>query len=175
MMRRTIRRCVLLALLAVFAAAPAAAGTIVGQVYFQRDIICDIDVCDPPVQFEYFGSLNVAELPGFTFSTLIQVQNGPDVDTYEFFDSGISEALWSQPFFDLLSFAFTADDVSLYPGALTLGKLEYVGPPPLDGFAPMFQVEVVYNEASVTVPEAPSMLVVLIGLSALAVGRAFFV
>ena len=175
-MRRLIYRCLLPVLLAAFSAVPAAADTIVGQFYFERDIcnFAENQACNPASQFQYFGTTNFFAIPDFTFSTVVQVQNGIDKDTYEFFDSGLSEGLRSQPFYHLLTINFTADDVLRFPGVFRLGNLQYGGPPP-EGLAPTFQVEVVYSEGPVTVGEAPSWLVVVIGFSALVVGRALLV
>lgn len=179
-MHRRVSRCVLLALLAAFFAVPATAGTIVGEFYFERDVFaCGGDpACQP---FEYFNLTNTVDpdgpLAGLTFSALIQI-NGINYD-YQFIDStpiaiygfAITNGLVPGPLAagGRASLVFNGGNVADYLGALSLsndhGNVLYD-----DGtFAPPFSAQVVFTPNAV--PEAPSWLVVVIALGALAVGR----
>ena len=188
-MRRRVFRCVLLALLAAFCAVPAAAGTIVGQFYFQRDV-CDTDIdpfCDPSFQFEYFNLINIVDesgpLAGLTFSGLIQIDGIDYEDQFIFpdpigaFGSAITSGLPATPPFAAggkASLVFNAGNFADYFGTLSLSNLLDEGSSSPDD--DVFFADVVFTaNGGVPVTETPSWLVVVIGLSALAVGRAFFV
>ena len=190
-MRRRVFRCVLLALLAAFSAVPAAAGTIVGEFYFQLDSgFCDPTdpTCEP---FEVFYLANtyvpvdaLDPLVGLSFSAVIQVDEIDYVDQFfyglplasgEFdFTLGLPS---TSPFFGggKASLIFNGNFAD-YFGTLSLsnehGNVLYD-----DGSAsPPFSAQVIFTpNGPVGVPEVPSSLVVVIALSALVVGRAFFV
>ena len=167
-MRRCVSRCVLLALLAAFFAVPATAGTIVGEFYFQRD-----------QPFEYFTLTNTVDpvdaLGGLKFSGLIQI-DGFDYDE-QFIDpapigsgeSAMTLGLPATPPFAAggkASLVFNSTNVGNYFGTLSLSNLLED-----DVAAPTFSAQVVFTPNAV--PEAPSWLVVVIALGALAVGRHF--
>jgi len=190
-MRRTLVRCGLLAVLAAFTAAPAAAGTIVGQFYFQRDV-CDFDVdpfCEPAFQFEYFVLDNSAidSLAGLTFSATIQLDGSDYEDQFIFPTPGPIASGESTTTFGLspttpfgaggvASLIFSIENAVFYPGTLSLSNLLFDDLNLDDGYTPSFSAAVVYTEDDpVAVTEAPSWFVVAIGLGALAIGRALFV
>jgi hypothetical protein len=178
-MRRRLTRCGLLILLAAFSAVPAAAGTIVGSFYFERDIPCE--GCDP---FEKFTLDNSAEIAGpafadLMFSAIIQI-NAIDhnfEDPSPIASGGFAQTnpLVPLAFTDAseVSLIFSIANAGLYPGTLSLSPFTF----DTDDSSPLiFSAAVEYTEnGSVPVAETPSWLVVAIALSALAVGRAFFV
>lgn len=189
-MRRHVLRCGLLALLAAFSAAPAVAGTIVGQFYFQRDI-CDPlfdEFCEFDEPFEYFNLTNTVDpagpLAGLTFSALIQI-GGINYD-YQFDEIPLAsyEATYTLalpptgPFAagGRASLVFNGGNVADYFGTLSLSNLLYddLILDDDDGYSPSFSAAVEYMEnGPVAVTEPPSWLVVVIALGALAVGRGF--
>ena len=190
-MRRCVLRCVLVSLLVVWSAVPAAAGTIVGEFFFVRDV-CDPadEFCQP---FEYFNLTNIVDplgpLAGLTFSAVIQIQELLPDSTVHVFDYeeqlfplpiafgefAMTSGLPATPPFaggGKASLVFADGNVADYFGTLSLSNLLYD-----DGSSsPTFSAQVVFTEnGPVAVTEAPSWLVVVIGLGALAAGRAFFV
>ncbi len=192
-MRRRVFRCVLLALLAAFSAVPAAAGTIVGQFYFDRDsFLCEL-LGDPEcVPFEQFRleNLGLAPYADLVFSAVIQFNginygyqfdHGPSIDPNDFIPVPVlpggtvgTPALDPPPFAaEQVSLVFNIENAALYPGTLSLSPFSFDD----DDFSLLvFSAAVEYTEnGSVPVTETPSWLVVVIGLSALAVGRAFLV
>ena len=172
-------RFALIALAVVWSAAPAAAGTIVGQFYFERDFgFCDPNdaSCQP---FESFTLINIVDpagpLAGLTFSALIQI-DGIDYED-QFIDpapigSGefaMTSGLPATPPFaagGTASLVFNGGNVADYFGTLSLSNLLED-----DVSSPTFSADVVFTANAVT--EAPSWLVVVIGVGALAVGRLF--
>ena len=187
-MRRRVSHCLLLALLAVFSAAPAAANPIVGSFYFQTGV-CDFVAepeCDPAFQFEYFVLDNAAygALAGLTFSAVLQVGGTDYVD--QFFhslqlasgESVLTSGLPStSPFIGggTASLVFTGN-FALFGGTLGLSNLLYDDADPTGDYLPSFTAAVEFIEdAPVAVTESSSWLVVVIGLGALAVGRALFI
>jgi hypothetical protein len=170
-------RCLLLALFLIGSAAPAAAGTIVGQFYFERDFgFCDL--ADPTCRpFETFYLTNVVDekgpLAGLTFSALIQI-DGIDYDDQFIDPTPIASGGFANttalplipPFAGggMASLVFTDGNFSAYSGTLGLSKLLYD-----DGSPEGFSAEVVFSANPVT--EAPSWLVVVAGAVALAAGR----
>lgn len=184
-MRRRVSRCVLLALLAAFSAVPAAAGTIVGEFFFVRDDSCRS--FDPSCQpFEYFNLTNIVDvtaapsLAGLTFSALIQIDGIEYDDQFTspapigFGEFAMTLGLPATPPFAAAgraSLFFNGGNVADYFGTLTLSN-------PLrdDASSPSFSATVEFTpNGPVAVTESPSWLVVVIGLGALAVGRALLV
>ena len=178
------RTALLLVALLSLSSAPAAAGTIVGQFYFERDFgFCDPTV-DPTCQpFEYFNLINTVDpagsLAGLTFSALIQIDGihyeDQFIDPAPIASGGFAITLGlpvTPPFTGggKASLVFTDGNVADYLGTLSLSNLLYD-----DGSSsPPFSAQVVFTpNGSVAVTEAPSWLVVVIGLGALAVGRCF--
>jgi hypothetical protein len=193
-MRRRLLRYLLPALFAAFFAVPVAASPIiVGDFYLQRDP-CDPllhSVCDQSDIFEYFVLANVLDpsdlsdpLAGLTFTAVIKIGAADYSD--QFFhgfplspgDSVLSSGLPSIPPFGgggTASLFFTDGNYASYGGTLQLSNLLYDDLNPADGYAPSFQAQVLFIEdGPVPVTESPSWLVGVIGLSALAVGRALF-
>jgi hypothetical protein len=174
-----VSRCLLLALFVIWSAAPAAAGTIVGQFYFERDSgFCDPDddSCRP---FETFYLTNVVDesglLAGLTYSALIQI-DGIDYDD-QFIDStpiapgGFANTTGlplTPPFAGggMASLVFTDGNFAAYSGTLSLSNLLYD-----DGSPEGFSADVVFSANAVT--EARSWLVAVIGVCALAACRVF--
>ena len=170
-------RSVLIALLAICFAAPAAAGTIVGRFTYEVDSgFCDIfpdPGCEP---FRYFTLENNAteSLAGLMFSASIEIGG----ITYDFIDtdplvsgtSTLTNALAPPPFAPGATAAllFTGDNAADYFGTLVLSPVVLHYP---ESSSPPFAADVVFTPNAVT--EAPSWLVVVIGIGALAAGRLF--
>jgi hypothetical protein len=178
-MRLNFSRCVVIALLVVCSAAPAAAGPI-GQFFFERDnSLCEL-LGDPScVPFESFTLLNTVDeagsLAGLTFSAVIQIDG---VDFLEQFidptpiGSNQSMSTTALPVirpFDsggMASLIFTGGNFASYFGTLSLSK-------PLfdDGSPEGFTADILFSANAVS--ETPSWLVVVIGIGILAAGRIF--
>ena len=180
-----MRRWLLLpAFIAVLSAVPAVASPIiVGSFYFTPgacDFVADPD-CNPDFQFEYFTLDNNGGLPGLTFTGVIQV-GGTDYGD-QFFHSlelapGESVSTLglpsTSPFIGggTASLIFTGNYASL-GGTLSLSNPLFDDLNPSGDYSPSFTAHVQFTEdGPATVTETPSWLVVAIGLSALAVGRA---
>lgn len=190
-MRRRVSDCALLALLVVFSAVPAVANPInpiVGSFYFQPGV-CDFAAepnCDPAFQFEYFVLDNSAygELAELTFSAVIQVDGSDYVD--QFFHtlelvSGESVATSglpsTSPFIGggIASLVFTGN-FALFGGRLGLSNPLSDDRDPTGDYSPSFSAAIEFiPDVPVAVTESHSWLVVVIGLGALAVGRAFLI
>lgn len=174
-MLRHFSRCLLLAVLAAFSAVPAAADPItenVGEFYFQGDEF-----------FEFFVLDNNASglLAGLQFSAIIQIDGSDYADQFDPGPIGSGTSVFSPGLFPITAFTnggrasliFTIENSSLYPGQLELSNSLFYGDA---NEAPSLNARVFYTgEVPATIPEAPSMLVVLISLSALVIGRSFLI
>ena len=182
-MRRCVLRCLLPAFFAVLSVVPAAASPInVGSFYFNSGV-CDANdpFCDPNFQFEYFVLDNNGGLAGLTFTGVIQVGGSDYVDQFiHSFELAAGESVLTlglpstSPFISggMASLVFTGNYASL-GGSLSLSNFLYDDLDLTDGYSPSFMADVQFIEdAPASVAETPSWFVVVIGLGALAVGRA---
>jgi len=173
-MRRCVLRCLVPAFLAVLSAVPAAASPIkVGSFYFFGDEF-----------FEYFVLDNNADGPlaTLTFSGLIQIDGSDYADQFDPGPIASGGSVFSSGLFPIAPFTgggkaslvFTSNAAS-FGGSLGLSNLLFDDLDLTDGYSPSFTAAVQFIEdAPATVAETPSWIVVAIGLSALAIGRAIF-
>ena len=182
-MRRRVSRCVLLALLAAFSAVPAAANPIsVGSFYFEIRA-CD-EFLSPGCQDSGFFVLdnNVNFPPGnpledLTFFARLQV-DGVDVALTDYVDDVLAGGEYSDTggLVPLPSFLnWTTASLAFYGGNFRdRGELFANS---LSRSPDHFTADVIFEAAAPPsgVPERGSLFVVVIGLGALAVGRALLV